>query len=54
MCETDGQTEAAASVAVDEGTSLYESNAPKQLDWADVTKMLGDKLTVSQIESSLK
>lgn len=52
MCQTDGQTEASESVSVDEETS--QSYAPKQLDWADVTKMLGDKLTVSQIESSLK
>lgn len=44
----------AVSVSTDEESSQPESFAPKQLDWGEVKSMLGDKLTVSRIEASLR
>ncbi|KAG5285607.1 hypothetical protein AALO_G00005320 [Alosa alosa] len=51
-CQTDDQA-VAPRVADDEELS-QTGYAPKQLDWGDVKKLLGDKLTISQIEASLR
>ncbi|XP_062384430.1 transferrin receptor 1a [Sardina pilchardus] len=50
--QTDDQA-VAGRVADDEDSSWTGSYTP-QLDWSDVKKLFGDKLTVSQIEASLR